>query len=319
MKQICKNILRTAAFGLGLAVVLLALTPIIIPKDNREEFGMEDVLANGFLAEADNIIDVAIIGDSEASSTFLPPQLWRDYGITAYIIGTDNQMICESDFYLHRLLKHQQPKLVILEADTLYTSLSKNAVSTFHSVAGRVFPAIRYHNRWKSLRMEDFMTSPDYTQRQMGKGHRYRTKIFASDKSEYMFPTDAIEPIPMVNRLITKHFSQVCRENGIQLMLVSSPNLGNWYMARHNAIVQLAQELDIPCIDMNVLQDEIPIDWTTETMDAGDHLNYSGAVKATNYFGKYLAEHYALPDHRTDEAFAGWQADIDAFYQSIEQ
>ena len=57
---------------------------------------------------------------------------------------------------------------------------------------------------------------------------------------------------------------------------------------------------------MNLLQDEIQIDWNNDTKDAGDHLNYSGAAKVTNYLGEYLNNRDILTDHREDEKYHSW-------------
>lgn len=315
MKQIIKHCLHVVGFCLGLAVLLWLLTPIAVPKDNRTEYGMEEIRANGFLAERKNSIDVAIIGDSETYCAFLPPQLWRDYGVTSYVLGTNTQRIYESDYYLHRLLKHQRPKVVILETNALYTDTGYGKV--VNSKFGQYFPVIRYHDRWKTLRSADFAGRPVYTNRMAGKGCDYREKIVPADTSNYMLPTDEVSPVLGKNQLIMRHFAAVCRQNGVQLLLVSGPSVANWYTSRHNAVVQLAQTLDVPYIDMNMLREEVPIDWEKETVDAGDHLNYDGAVKATAYLGEYLITHYDLADHRQDEAYADWQSDIEAFYQSM--
>jgi hypothetical protein len=51
-------------------------------------------------------------------------------------------------------------------------------------------------------------------------------------------------------------------------------------------------------IDFNVLKDEIGIDWSQDTGDAGDHINIYGCEKTTRYLIDYLNENYDLPDHR---------------------
>ena len=51
-------------------------------------------------------------------------------------------------------------------------------------------------------------------------------------------------------------------------------------------------------------QEEIGIDWNTDTYDAGLHLNVYGAEKASVWFGKVLAENYGVPDRRNDEMIA---------------
>ena len=56
------------------------------------------------------------------------------------------------------------------------------------------------------------------------------------------------------------------------------------------------------------------IDWKSDTLDKGDHLNLSGAHKITDYMITYLQEHYVLPDHRGDEKFTSWRYDGRAVY-----
>ncbi|MBQ1384564.1 MAG: SGNH/GDSL hydrolase family protein, partial [Firmicutes bacterium] len=53
---------------------------------------------------------------------------------------------------------------------------------------------------------------------------------------------------------------------------------------------------------------------TTDTFDAGQHLNLAGAEKASAWFGKILAEQSGVSDRRSDPAMASrWEEKI-AFY-----
>ena len=57
------------------------------------------------------------------------------------------------------------------------------------------------------------------------------------------------------------------------------------------------------------------IDWTTDTYDAGAHLNVYGAEKLTRYFGRMLSEDFGVPDRRSDtELCAVWQERIETYY-----
>ena len=55
------------------------------------------------------------------------------------------------------------------------------------------------------------------------------------------------------------------------------------------------------------LFDEIGIDWSTDFLDRGDHLNLSGAERVTEYLGRFLNDHFRLADHRADAAYGGWE------------
>ena len=97
-----------------------------------------------------------------------------------------------------------------------------------------------------------------------------------------------------------------CREQGAQLVLFSSPSTANWDYLRHNAVAQFAKELGVEYIDMNLMTQEIPIDWETDTRDRGDHLNHDGAEKVSLWLGSYLADTGLFEDKRTWEAYTAW-------------
>ncbi len=68
-KRFLKNGIKALSFVLIIAVILLALSPVFMPKTNK---GLKDKSAQGFLAEPDNSIDVVFVGDSLAYSSFIP-------------------------------------------------------------------------------------------------------------------------------------------------------------------------------------------------------------------------------------------------------
>ena len=109
-----------------------------------------------------------------------------------------------------------------------------------------------------------------------------------------------------VNKLYVKLINEFCKQNNIELIIVSVPSTKNWNYPKHNAVTKLAEQENIEFIDMNLLQDEIQIDWNNDTKDEGDHLNYSGAAKVTNYLGEYLNNRDILTDHREDEKYHSW-------------
>ena len=51
----------------------------------------------------------------------------------------------------------------------------------------------------------------------------------------------------------------------------------------------------------------------TDLYDEASHLNPSGARKITDYFGRWLTEHYGIPDRREDAEYASWHGDYDQY------
>ena len=67
-------------------------------------------------------------------------------------------------------------------------------------------------------------------------------------------------------------------------------------------------------------QEEIGIDWSTDTYDAGLHLNIYGAHKLSAYFGKILVEQCGVADHRSDAALqAEWEEKRKIYYARLQE
>ena len=126
----------------------------------------------------------------------------------------------------------------------------------------------------------------------------------AKDKNEY---------VNLINRGYVKRMKEFCEAHGAKFVLVSTPSTTNWNMRKHNGIVKLASDLGVEFLDFNVMTEEVPIDWTTDTRDGGDHLNDSGAEKVSAYIGNYLASTGLFADKRTNAEYSAWNEYLEAF------
>ena len=115
-------------------------------------------------------------------------------------------------------------------------------------------------------------------------------------------------------------FADLCKENGIALVLIKAPTeFPHWYDEWDEQVRAFAEENDVEYINYIPLQEEIGLDMSQDTYDAGLHLNTQGAEKMAKYFGQYLVDNYDLTDYRNDASYAKiWQEKVD-FYNSMKQ
>jgi hypothetical protein len=65
---------------------------------------------------------------------------------------------------------------------------------------------------------------------------------------------------------------------------------------------------------------ELGLDWSTDTYDAGLHLNVYGAEKWTLYLGNLLMTNHGVPDRRGDaELDALWEQRIHNYHNEKQQ
>lgn len=306
-----KRVLTILVFVLGLTGLLLAASFVFVPKNNMAQFGMEQVAANGILGEKENTVDVLVLGDSESYASITPMQIFKQTGYTSYVCGTGAQTLDYTTVLLHRAFEKQSPKIVILETNAIYREVS--AKNVLISKLTNYFSVFQYHNRWKSLGWHDFTGKSNFTWTDDCKGYIYKTTVVPSQKRDHMQPTDFAAEIPGRNVRLVEQIHDFCEENGAKLVLVSTPSTINWSYARHNGIQALARDLGCEYLDLNLKNDQIQINWDTDTYDKGDHLNYSGAVKVTNYLCGYLTGTGLLQDHRDDPGYAKWHDSLQKY------
>ncbi len=311
MMRFLKRLVALVTFVAGLACLCIGASAVVTPKNNTTSSGIEEESANGILGEADNSIDVLVLGDSESYSAISPMQIWKETGYTSYICGSSGQSLDYTKTLLLRALEKQSPKVVILETDTLYRDVTP--ANAFISAMGNVFSVFRYHNRWKTLSVSDLTTKPQYTWTSAFKGFDYCTIVDGIQSSDYMQDSGQTATIKETNQSYAKQIQEICAEHGAELILVSTPSPVNWNMARHNGVQELATQLGCRYIDLNQLNSEIGIDWTKDTRDKGDHLNYYGATKVSHYLATYLYKRQILTDHRSDTAYASWNSSLSTY------
>ncbi len=292
-------------------IILSGISQILSPKDNTKNQWKHDYIAYGVLGEPENTVDVLLLGDSELYSSIVPLQLWEKYGYTSFSCSSKGQHLWYTTQFLLDTFKHQSPKIVILETDMIFRYFTMDN-ALLHSTE-ILFPALKYHDRWKNISFNDVIAPVDYTYLHSGKGYIYSDKIAPAKTGKYMKPSNNYAEITPANETYVKMIQSFCSNHGAKLVLMSTPSTKNWNMSKHNSIERFAEEIGVDFIDMNTLRSEIPIDWKHDTRDKGDHLNIFGAIKATSYLGMYLEETELLSSHKDDPAYNSWNEALDTF------
>ena len=320
MKKIIKRIVSCVLFVAILLGLLQVSSLIFQPKSNDKASGIHYPRANGILSEPKDSIDTVFIGDSGVYHSFIPLNIWRDYGITSYDVSSPSQKLVYSMEFLKKTFENQSPKIVFLETNAIFRKSYLEDEITYK--AEQIFPVFRYHDRWKNLQLKDFSATVEYTANENNKGYYFTKKSKpATDKAikEYMKYSDVSAPILSTNKKYLNGIAKFCEKHGAKLVLISTPSTKNWNYQRHNTMEAISKDLGVDYIDTNLLRDDIPIDWKKDTKDKGDHLNYNGAVKLTDYVGKYLDDTKLFKDKRNDPSYDNWNTCLEKFEKQVKK
>lgn len=305
------KIIKSISFVTILIVILVALSALYRPKNNSVEAGMHYRGASGILAEPENTIDMIVIGNSEAYTSIIPMELWNDYGYTSYVCASPEQILPVSVKILGESIKKQKPKVVMLEASNL------NTTSDFSDASDQVLnyglKVFQYHDRWKSTKKEDFGNKPEYNNVNFMKGYEFSDEVNGLEKQ----PTEEKKmdetAIPKSNQMYVKTLKKICDKNGAKFVIVSIPSFKYWSHETHNEIQNFCDKNKIEYLDLNLHKDEVCVDWTKDTSDNGEHLNYNGAIKTTKWIGKHLDERKYLKNHKNEEKYRHWDEEYNKY------
>lgn len=286
--------------------------------------------------------DVIFIGDCEVYENFSPITLWENYGITSYIRGSAQQLIWQSYYLLEETLQYEIPDVVVFNVLSMqYEEPQKEAYNRMtldgmkwsmskvrdiqvsmledENFLEYVFPLLRYHSRWNELTSDDFcyLWKKDQISHN---GYYMRVDVKASNGAppakmlaNYQFGERAYRYLDQIRTL--------CEENGITLILIKAPSIyPHWYEEWEVQMENYANEYGLMYINFLELFEETGIDLNFDTYDGGLHLNLSGAEKLSVYFGKILAEEFALTDHRGEAEYETvWGEKVRFYYGKKEE
>lgn len=311
-----KRILHTIIFALVLVFALKAVSWLLVWSENSTNI-IDNHNGRSIFLEKENCVDAVALGNSNFYCAIDPTYIWEDYGIPMYVWGEPSHRIFEIEHDLRKLFKHQSPKVVFIEASCLMRE--KSAVNAMNQKVkadfASVFEAVACHRNVKNF-SPDRLGKWSLDQRCRSKGYCLRTGTKAYTGGDWMNATDKKAVIPDVAKRCLSRCIDICRENGAEVVLLSIPSPNDWSMKRYNAVSELAQELDVELLDLNMHMDEIGLDWTKDTCDEGHHMNYIGAKKNSEFLGKYLSEEKQLADHKGEDEYEQWDQDCKEYAEA---
>ena len=314
-----KTVLSVVAVLLVFAALLTLATMLLQPKYMTDL--VEGSMINQYYREDKNH-DVIFVGDCEVYANYTPMEMYREAGITAYVRGTSQQLIWQSYYILKETFEYEKPQAVVFNVNAMrysepvseaYNRLTidnmkwsdeklgiiKASMMEEEDFFSYVFPILRYHSRFDELTGEDFeylFKEKDNT----WNGHLVNKEV------------NPVESLPAKRPLGDYSFADICweyldkmrtlcEENGSEFILVKAPSVyPYWYDEYDAQIEEYAAEHGLAFYNFLDFADDIGIDYSTDTYDAGLHLNLDGAEKLSVYFARILAENHGIADRSDD-------------------
>jgi len=333
------RVIKITIAVVAFVLIFFALQRLLVPK--YATFALE----GGLIREYYNSTmdqDLILIGDCEVYANISTIALWEEFGITSFIRGSPQQLVWKSYYLLEDTLRHanQMPQVVVfnvmamqygeplneaynrLTLDGMRMSPTKiraiNASRTEdEDWLSYIFPFFRFKDNWRYLSSEDF-------------------QFFFRDPqvsiNGFMVRSDVVPVgfIPQPLRRTDFQFSEkayyylermvhLTREHEIELVLIKAPNLfPYWHSEWDEQIIAFAEEHDLLYINFLNYEDEIGLDWSYHSFNAGLHLNVFGAELLARHFGEILQETFELPDRRSEpDVAAQWNAMAEQYHNLI--
>lgn len=310
-----------------IAVLLFSvfcINGVLIPKRTDGITTMQD-----YYAQEKGSVDLLILGSSHVGMNLDTEVLWKEYGISSYILWGSIQPFWNTYYYLVEALKTQTPDVIVLDVyaallgfeysdesrqvvNTAGMKLSLNKLSAVMESTPKeqwlnLFLGLPlYHRRYDEVTADDFLHFPWNKSRvnYKGSGCRYGTGTIVLDSAWPVAETAGLieKEEAYLIRIIT-----YCQEKNIPLVLIKTPTVNRAAeQPIYNTVKEMAEQYGVPFYNMNLLDE-----WTGITCNDywtdGAHLNTNGARKVSSWLGGILQRDYYLQDHRGDSNYVSWE------------
>jgi len=294
----------------------------------------------------DESYDVVLSGSCHMQLSVQPAQLFAQNGIAACNTGSAAQSIPVSYFLIREMIERHSPELVVLDLFTIYGTdmvaapswahealdgfpLSVNKIKAINTLIEEdkedfFFNYRFYHSRWKELKKEDY-----HYETTVDELYQFSVDGIAAYPEPFS-PVDAQETleIPQVTREYLEKIIQLCKESGTKLLFTVTPyradkasdtkEASENIQKLFNSAEKLAAEYGVDYLNCLYYIDQIGLDFTQDFVDPS-HVNAIGSEKVSEFYGKYLAENYDLPDRSQDERYSHWHKECQEYWTVLRE
>lgn len=302
-----KKILGSIVFIGGFVGILFILSIFIKPKEDMNGVVPNDRKVIDYKQDDVKEYDIFFFGDSESYSSFIPATFWKRYGITSYNFGTSGARVSDASYLIHEAFEKGSAKYVVVETNmmTKFAGEFRDFDDKVNDIVYRLFPAIQYHNRWKSVLNPSFLFDKKRDE-SVDRGYVYRKGIVPYKGGEWMEPRKKKAKLGENVEDYIRELKAFVESKGATMILVTAPSPICSNKSKHDVLEQLAKDLSLQYIDLNYLTGTMGIDWEKDTRDGGNHLNFYGARKVSNYLGKYFSKKMKIENKKNKAEYSNW-------------
>lgn len=298
----------------------------------------------GYYALEENSIDTVFVGGSSIYVFWAPLMGWNEFGFASYNFAIDSMRSFLMLYLFDELLKTQTPELIVCDVRSFvkvldeddYEAPLRNGVDSFSYSLNR-FRAIKnilpnnyspieyyldiakYHTNTSALTDETQWLYSSNRVESYNKGFSLMQKHEALENINYS-DINEIGEIPASTKDNLEALLDYCDGKKLNVLFVSTPyQMPSAETKKEmNAIKQKVESRGYLFVDGIDSFDEIGLDFKTDFYDTY-HINIYGAEKFTRFLGKYIAEHFSLPDRRADDAYQQWYLDYARWMINVEK
>jgi hypothetical protein len=298
---------------------------------------------NYFYELPKNSLDILILGNSHAYSTYDPNIIDAICQTNSYVLAANSQKLEQTFFNLKEALKSQNPKIVVIQASVLtgdtwkthngdyrvYSNLdgmrfSKNKLDAIKAqrplkdYSNTLFSILHNHENWKMPKKikenakqmiwgsnDDYRGfSPRYSEMDSSIMKKFK-EAPKTDFSNYKLTGLELDYLKKIKELANKNHFKV-----VYVMSPKYPDIINQtYTKKFNKINEVISDLNQTYVDFNKLEQEIGLE--NRSFENGfiayQHTSNFGAIQVSKYLANYLKKEFLNPSiTKVDDTY--WKA-----------
>lgn len=336
-----KIVIRIAGVFFGIAACVYFFTKLLMPTWFNWN---TDSTMKGIYKEPGNRIQVLFLGSSAYANGMSPMTLYNNEGLCAYNMGTPEQPLLVSYYWLQEIYRLHPETLNTVVLDTYfifphettfetceraltYMKFSQLKIEAFKTLSKKyegvdyrnyLVPIAAYHNRWTQINEDDFKgltgENNNYYTRGQNITFQMEFKGVPADQMDLPFygitKESSFSPEEYQNLLSEDNLKylelivEFCSDHHLNLMLVS-PLYAEYGDLQHDALQYFADTYGLAFLDFTMVELQDEIGLNPVYDYVNPtHPNFMGAEKITAYIGKFIRKNYGPEDIRGKKDYA---------------